>query len=94
MQEEQGVSSMAVISKVLGQKWGQLSPQEKEQYYNRAQRDKQRYISEMRAYFSHCYKGTSMQQLKGVITNLVGTPLHLYIGTRNGLVDVSYRCIA
>ena len=72
MQEEQGVSSMAVISKVLGQKWSKLSPQEKEHYYNRAERDKQRYTSEMRAYFSHCYKG--MQQLKGVITNLGPPP--------------------
>lgn len=57
MQEEQGTSAMAVVSKVLGLMWSRLIPQEKECYYSKARKDKERYVSEMRTYFSQYYKG-------------------------------------
>lgn len=57
MREEHGASSMSAVSKVMGQMWSQLSGEEKASYYSQAERDRYRYVSEMKTYFSQLYKG-------------------------------------
>lgn len=57
VREEHGTSSMSAVSKVMGQMWSQLSGEEKASYYTLAERDRHRYVREMKAYFSQLYKG-------------------------------------
>lgn len=57
VREEHGASSMSAVSKVMGQMWSQLSGEEKAFYYDQAERDRKRYIREMKSYFSQLYKG-------------------------------------
>ena len=57
MKEEHGTSSMSAVSKVMGQMWSRLSGEEKASYYSQAERDRHRYVIEMKSYFSQLYKG-------------------------------------
>lgn len=57
VKEEHGTSSMSAVSKVMGQMWSQLSGEEKASYYSQAERDRHRYVSQMKTYFSQVYKG-------------------------------------
>lgn len=71
VREEQGACSMSAVSKVMGQMWSQLSREEKASYYDQAKRDRQRYIREMKNYFSQLYKGKNCDDYGGCKTGVL-----------------------